>query len=392
MSVPATRHDEAPAALLRELTRGFEALGITRLADQTGLDRGGVPCFAAIRPNSATVTVHQGKGLDPLTARLSAVMEAAEYRFAEAPAVPTISLSRNAAAATGRLTMSVAHLMPAGWTADPEMEIDWLEGERLADGTQILVPRDALIIGTPPHQHPGLSQSTNGLAAGASHLPALLHGLCEVIERDAICLTGFRPDAAMARRCVDPRSFASQDLDQLIARLRASGLRVTLFDITTDIGVPCCYALVAPEADFGRHVDTGTGAACHPVAAVAAIRAIIEAAQTRVSLIAGARDDIAGEDYGAKVPQGVAALASMSPGADSPAAGLPPPEPLPDQLAFIQSRLLACGHPDALVVPLGGQDLGIEVVRVFIPGLEDRLTNRNWRPGPRAARAMLGLL
>lgn len=377
--------------MLRELTRGFPALGITRLADQTGLDRGGVPCFAAIRPNSATLTVHQGKGLDPLTARISAIMEAAEYCFAEAPAVPTISLRRKEAAASGRRTMSVAHLMPTGWAADPDVVIDWLEAGRLADGAPLLVPRDALIIGTPPHQHPGMSQSTNGLAAGVARLPAVLHGLCEVIERDAVCLAGFRSDATMARRCLDPHSFGSKDLDHLIADLRDAGLRVTLFDITTDIAIPCCYALVFPDADLGRHVDTGTGAACHPIAALAAIRAITEAAQTRISLIAGARDDIDGEDYGAKVPRGVSALVEMSPSTHAPPEGSPRGSSLGDQFAYIRSRLAACGHDEALVVPLGGKDLGIEVVRAFIPGLEDRLTNRNWRPGPRAARAMLGL-
>jgi YcaO-like protein with predicted kinase domain len=390
--VPVPPNDQAPAALLRELTRGFSALGITRLADQTGLDRGGVPCFAAIRPNSATVTVHQGKGLDPMTARISAVMEAAEYRFAEAPAVPSFSLSRKEAAATDRPTMSVTYLMPPGWTPDAGADIDWLAGELLSDSTPILVPGDALIIGTPPRQHAGISQSTNGLAAGVSRLPAMLHGLCEVIERDAICLTGFRSDATMAQRCLDPSRFESEDLDRLVERLRTAGLRVTLFDVTTDIGVPCFYALVAPETDLGRHVDTGTGAACHPVAAVAAIRAVIEAAQTRVSLIAGARDDIARSDYGAQVPRGVSALVEISPGLRPPPTGLPPATPLPDQCSFIQSRLVACGHGEALVVPLGGQDLGIDVLRVFVPGLEDRLTNRNWRPGPRAARAMLGLI
>lgn len=378
--------------MLRELIGGLPALGITRLADQTGLDRGGVPCFAAIRPNSATVTVHQGKGLDPLTARISAIMEAAEYCFAEAPAVPTISLNRKEAAASGRRTMSVTHLMPTGWSADPDVVIDWLEAERLADGAPLLVPRDGLIIGTPPHQHPGISQSTNGLAAGVARLPAVLHGLCEVIERDAVCLAGFRSDATMARRCLDPHNFGSNDLDHLVTDLRDAGLRVTLFDITTDIAVPCCYALVFPDADLGRHVDTGTGAACHPIAALAAIRAITEAAQTRVSLIAGARDDIEGEDYGAKVPLGVSALGMMPPGLRPLPTGLPPGTPLPDQCSFIQSRLAACGHGGALVVPLGGQDLGIDVLRVFVPGLEDRLTNRNWRPGPRAARAMLGLI
>ena len=68
---------QSPAALLRDLTAKFPLLGITRLASQTGLDRTGIPCYAAIRPNSLTIASHQGKGLYHLGAKLTAIMEAA---------------------------------------------------------------------------------------------------------------------------------------------------------------------------------------------------------------------------------------------------------------------------------------------------------------------------
>ena len=58
-------------------------MGITRLADVTGLDRIGVPVFQAIRPLSRSVSVSQGKGLDPDAARASALMEAVETWHAE---------------------------------------------------------------------------------------------------------------------------------------------------------------------------------------------------------------------------------------------------------------------------------------------------------------------
>src|SRR5690242_13034932 len=83
----------SPAALLRDLTAKFPLLGITRLAGQTGLDRTGIYCFAAIRPNSLTIASHQGKGMDELSAKLSAIMEAAEYAVAEAPETPGSTMS-----------------------------------------------------------------------------------------------------------------------------------------------------------------------------------------------------------------------------------------------------------------------------------------------------------
>lgn len=53
--------DAATVARLRPLQA---AMGITRLADVTGLDRIGVPVFAAIQPNARSVAVSQGKGYD----------------------------------------------------------------------------------------------------------------------------------------------------------------------------------------------------------------------------------------------------------------------------------------------------------------------------------------
>src|SRR4051812_9830923 len=61
-------------------------LGITRVARQTGLDRVGIPCWAAFRPNSKSLAGAQGKGLTDAAACASAVMEAAEVAVAEDPA------------------------------------------------------------------------------------------------------------------------------------------------------------------------------------------------------------------------------------------------------------------------------------------------------------------
>ena len=189
---PANRHANSPAALLRDLSLHYRALGITRVAGQTGLDRLGIPCLAAIRPNSATVATHQGKGLDDISAQISAVMEAAEYALAEAPEVEVLELSTAEARAAGFEPMSVAHLLPHRYAIDEQVPLRWLKAEALGEAARLLVAADAIMLGTPPRDLAGISQSTNGLAAGASRDGALLHALCELIERDAVCLWGFK--------------------------------------------------------------------------------------------------------------------------------------------------------------------------------------------------------
>jgi ribosomal protein S12 methylthiotransferase accessory factor len=63
--------------------------------------------------------------------------------------------------------------------------------------------------------------------------------------------------------------------------------------------------------------------------------------------------------------------------------------PLAAMLNLVLDRLQARGVTDVTMVPLGGEEYGISVVRVFAPELEDKAANRNWRPGKRYLRAMM---
>ncbi|MBN9317819.1 MAG: YcaO-like family protein [Devosia sp.] len=369
----------------------FARLGITRLARQTGLDRIGIPCYAAIRPNSATIASHQGKGMDDVSAQISAVMEAAEYAIAEAPRALERSMSLAELEAAGTATMDVGHLLPRGAVIDPHRPLRWVEGVVLETGSPILVPYDAVALGPPPSDLPGIAQSTNGIAAGTTQTRALIHAMCEVIERDAVCLWGFKSDAAAAATAVAPAAFDDADVDALDFRIAEAGFRLRLYDQTSNTGLPVIYAVLSPDDGAEHHFDAATGASCHPIAAVAARRAIVEAAQTRITNIAGARDDIVENEYEQHLSRSIAVLTETPLAADRPApAGLTGPASEEGLLTAVRAGLMRVGLGGTIVIPLGGEDVGIHVVKVFVPGLEDRLTNRNWRPGRRAAAAMLG--
>ncbi|WP_299642606.1 YcaO-like family protein [Devosia sp.] len=370
----------------------FDRLGITRLARQTGLDRIGIPCYAAIRPNSATIASHQGKGIDDVSAQISAVMEAAEYAVAEAPETPRRELSIAAARAAGLDMLDVRHLLPRDAVIDENKPIRWVEGFDHATGGLVLVPYDAVVLGTPPRDFPGLSQSTNGIAAG-THLPgALLHALCELVERDAVCLWGFKADAAAKATAVTPAAFGDPDVDTLAQKIARAGYRLRLFDQTSNTGLPVIYAVLSPGDGADKHFDAATGASCHPVAAIAARRAIVEAAQTRITNIAGARDDIVGDEYEQELARSIAVLTEDGPATRPAPAGLAAGTGEGALIAAMRAGLARVGLERIVVIPLGGRGMDIEVARVFVPGLEDRLTNRNWRPGSRATAAMLGFL
>src|SRR5262252_8690331 len=73
----------APSETLARFRPLAPQMGITRLGNVTGLDRIGIPVAIAVRPNSRSVSVSQGKGLDLTQAMASALMEAIEGFHAE---------------------------------------------------------------------------------------------------------------------------------------------------------------------------------------------------------------------------------------------------------------------------------------------------------------------
>ena len=75
-----------------------ESLGVTRIADITGLDRVGIPVYSAIVPDSAdNLSVYNGKGLRPVDAKAGALMEAIEQASGPGHQVElTVSRARHA--------------------------------------------------------------------------------------------------------------------------------------------------------------------------------------------------------------------------------------------------------------------------------------------------------
>src|SRR4051812_22073928 len=87
-------HDRSmtPAQTFAAIKPHLRDFGITRVGLLTGLDVLNIPVAFATRPNSHTLSVFQGKGIDKEAAMTSAAMEAIETRIAEiAPADLTLA-------------------------------------------------------------------------------------------------------------------------------------------------------------------------------------------------------------------------------------------------------------------------------------------------------------
>lgn len=75
---------------------------------------------------------------------------------------------------------------------------------------------------------------STGLACHCSYAEAAISAICEVIERDAFTITW---QAMLAHPQIRVESLSARNQD-LVARFERCGYAVTLFDMTTDVGVP----------------------------------------------------------------------------------------------------------------------------------------------------------
>src|SRR5690606_32133214 len=126
---------------------------------------------------------------------------------------------------------------------------------------------------------------------------AIVHGLCEVIERDAAALVSDGAEHAAERR-LDIESIDDPDCRAAVDAIRGAGLELAVWDITSDLGIAAfaCQILEGPDGP-GLVALPAEGHGCHPDRGVALLRALTEAAQTRLTAIAGGREDITRARY-----------------------------------------------------------------------------------------------
>jgi oxazoline/thiazoline synthase len=115
---------------------------------------------------------------------------------------------------------------------------------------------------------------SNGCAAGGSLEEAILQGLLELVERDAVALWWY----GRARRPgVDLASFGDPAIAELVRCYRALGRELWALDLTADLGIPTFAAVSRRAAGTPEHIILGFGA--HLDARVGLLRALTEAGQ-----------------------------------------------------------------------------------------------------------------
>lgn len=367
-------------------------MGITRLGNITGLDRIGIPVAVAVRPNSRSVSVAQGKGLDLPQAMASALMEACEGFHAEEIG-PTRQASYRALAAGDAVAEAVVDpgtLCPGFRPFDPERPIHWTRGFDLLRAEPCWLPAELVHTDYTRPQEGFFLAGSNGLASGNQLVEAVNAALYELVERDGVALWAACPLNARAAAALDLASVDDPDCRALLGRYAAAGIAVRVWHVTSEVAIAAFLCEIRdPAPGDPARLRRFHGSGCHAERGVALARALSEAAQARLTYIAGMRDDLAPAEY-AEAPDSDIADALL--GALARAAAPVPFRDVPsftsddlaEDLRWVLGRLAAAGFARAVAVDLTRAEFAIPVVRLVVPGLEWDPHHPNYRPGPRA--------
>ena len=385
-------------------------LGVTRIADITGLDRVGIPVYSAIVPSSEDgISVYNGKGLRPIDAKVGALMESIERQTALKTRLPYIEATYR------QLSQHARTLDP--WKINqalfedftPESPCCWVRGTDLFSEEEVWVPAHlaGYLWNDVPHGSPFTVSDSNGLASGNNRLEAVYHALCELIERDAWTFAelGASMLPAARRQVIGGRSPGqSDDLEhcpcveipgenELFRAFQEAGLALQVRDITSALRVPAFVASVADESIFGFPM-AHAGFGCSSNAHVALRRAITEVAQSRCVDIQSVREDIvdsrAPKETFSLHTRRIAAVNRRSWVLGESRIRRPFEaieshsfDDLNQDVRWLMKRLEAAGLAEAIVVDFTPACTTHSVVRVIVPGIELWASDHG-RVGPRA--------
>ncbi|MBY0390341.1 MAG: YcaO-like family protein [Mycobacterium pseudokansasii] len=345
----------------------LERAGITRVADLTWLDDLGIPTVQAVRPASLTLSVSQGKATTYRAAQVSAVMESLENWHVES--ISPDLLSRSTTDLARELTYDPAELnRPAGSFYHPGAKLDWMIATTLLTGRRTFVPWLATVVNVAVSDSwgpPMFGMDTTGLASGNSYHEATLHGLYEIMERHGMATAA--PGSTLFEVPLD--DVARSGCAELVELIHRAGSELRVARIDSWDGFYCFAAeITSPMTEIPF-----SGSGLHHDPNVALSRAITEAAQSRLTAISGAREDLPSAIYHrfARVHAYAPTRRSMQSMPTAPATSwhVDYSNSLTDLLAVAATAVTVRSGIEPLAVVCDFDDACVPVVKVIAPGL-----------------------
>lgn len=391
----------APEETIERARPFLPVMGITRIANVTGLDSIGVPVVMVCRPNSWSLSVSQGKGLTLAAAKASGLFESIETYHAERVTLPLKLASLEDLRYTHRV-VDVMQLPRSATSAyHPHLPILWIEGYDILQQEGIWVPFAVVHCNyclPIPVSMGCLPVTTDGLASGNHLLEAISHAICELVERDAVTLWELRGSSEKARTRLNLSTVDDAGCCEVLERCARAGVDVAVWDATSDVEMPTfvCWIVDQPATDPMRLLYACAGWGTHPTRQIALLRALTEAVQSRLTFISGARDDMFHSQYEEQRQRDTIEyhrlqMATSMPMRDFHDVPSFETETFDEDVGWELARLHGAGIERVIVVNLTKPEFRIPVVRVVIPGLESVAGDiPDYLLGPRARAVLEG--
>ncbi|MGI5501842.1 TOMM precursor leader peptide-binding protein [Lentzea sp. CA-135723] len=250
---------------------------------------------------------------------------------------------------------------------DEHETMDWTPLWSLTEQRHKLLPTGMVYFGAPCP--PSIVSNSNGCAAGSSVEDAVLQGLLELVERDAVAIWWYNRTPVPG---IDLDSMQDPWVRELREVHAGLGREVWVLDVTADLGVPTMVALSRKVGGEREDIMLGCGAHLDPRLAVR--RALAELNQC-MPMVCG-EVDLATFDVDMRRWFESTRLADhpwLSPDPATPPRdvawhGYTFRADLTDDVRAIQQVLEARGL-EVLVLDQTRPDIGLPVVRVVVPGL-----------------------
>jgi oxazoline/thiazoline synthase len=261
---------------------------------------------------------------------------------------------------------------------NPSAEIEWSPVWSLRDQRFKYLPTSFLYFFYNGDSAPAgrIHADSNGCAAGNTLEEAIVQGFLELIERDSYAIWWYN---RLQRPQVDLSQFDDSYIRDLQAQFAATGRRIWMLDITTDLGIPSFVAISHATEGERELIEFGSGS--HFDARIAALRSLTELNQFLSLGLTGGRDP-GSASHDAAAPLNLRGHPYLTP-SNEPAVQLD----LSAKFSQLDTRgqVMACvdlieqAGLDFLVLDQTRPDIEVPVVRVIVPGL--RHFYRRFAPG-----------
>jgi len=312
------------------------------------------------------LSVHQGKGASPISARIGALCEAIECDHAE-KAIADGPRCAFEALAEAQRAPDLSDYSNVRSTPPPDAgPIQWSSAIDLLSGRAHYVPHACVSLDLTGATGPSyFHRSSTGLGLGATEGEAMTTALYEVVERDAIGGWDRSGRSARLATSLAPDSIPFGWFHLWLDRCREIGTSLRVFSPASITRAPAFIVSIQGEAEFGPAHRRFSGTAVHGDPEIALFKAMAEAMQSRLTFIAAVRDDFLPSLYAVEPKNG--ATQPIPPGLGQrrweEIEGQPP------GWEFGAQRLAGLGYGQIAAKRLDDGSEGYAVVKLFVPGL-----------------------